>query len=151
MTRTFQRALVRPLGIRTRSDMTSGLITATTMSALNRETPTKETHKMVELHVEGRLKWLWVRIGEALKLLGPTNAGRWWPAWVSGGREWVLGSSKATNAVCLVVLNLGTNSALSRQPEPGKKHYMQLYWPPRCHHLGPFSQFSKNKSTKKAY
>jgi hypothetical protein len=41
--------------------------------------------------------------------------------WVSGGRKWVLGSSKAVNAACLAVFDLSTNSAVSRQLESAKK------------------------------
>jgi hypothetical protein len=96
--------------------MTSGLTTATATSALNRGPPTKETLEMPEMHVEKRLKWLWVRIGETLRRPRSTNAGRWWLVWVSG-RKWVLGSSKDTNVACLAAFDLGTDSALSRQPE----------------------------------
>jgi hypothetical protein len=56
-------------------------------------------------------------IGETLKRLRSTNAGRWWLVWVSGGRKWVLGSSKAANVACLAVFDPDTNSALSRQLE----------------------------------
>jgi hypothetical protein len=106
--------------------MTLGLTTATATSALSRETPTKETAEMAETHVtaemaethvEIRLKRLWVRIGETLKQLRSTSAGRWWLVWVSGGRKWVLGSSKATNVACLAVFDPDTNSALSWQLE----------------------------------
>jgi hypothetical protein len=42
--------------------------------------------------------------------------GGWYGSvWVSGGRKWVLGSSKATNVACLAVFDPDTNSALSRQ------------------------------------
>jgi hypothetical protein len=58
-----------------------------------------------------------VSIGETLKRLRSTNAGRWWLVWVSGGRKWVLGSSKATSVACLAVFDPDTNSALSRQLE----------------------------------
>ena len=95
LTRGFQWALVRPLGIKTRSDITSGLTTTIATSALSRETSTKETPETAEMHVEKRLKRLWVSIGETLKRLRSTNAGRWWLLWVSGGRKWVPGSSKA--------------------------------------------------------
>jgi hypothetical protein len=101
--------------------MTSGLTTMTATSALSRETPTKETHETAETHIEKRLKRLWVRIGETMKRLRSTSAGRWWLVWVSGGRKWVLGSSKAVNAVCLAVFDPSTNSALSRQPESVRK------------------------------
>ena len=66
-----------------------------------------------------------------MKRLRSTSAGRWWLVWVSGGREWVLGSSKAVNAACLAVFDPSTNSALSRQPESVKKCHMALYGPPR--------------------
>jgi hypothetical protein len=66
----------------------------------------------------------------AMKRLRSTSAGRWWLVWVSGGREWVLGSSKAVNAVaCLAVFDPSTNSALSQQPESAKKFHMALYGP----------------------
>ena len=94
--------------------MTSGLTTATATSALSRGTPTKETPEML---VKERLKRLLVRIGETLKRLRSTSAGRWWLVWVSGGRKWVLGSSKATNVAYLAVFDPDTNSALSRQLE----------------------------------
>jgi hypothetical protein len=71
--------------------------------------------KTAETHVDKRLKRLWVRIGETLKRLKSTSAGRWWLVWVSGGWKWVLGSSKATNVACLAVFDPDTNSALSRQ------------------------------------
>ena len=67
----------------------------------------------VETHIEKRLKRLWVRIGETLKRLRSTSAGRWWLVWVSGCRKWVLGTSKTTNVACLAVFDLGTNNALS--------------------------------------
>ena len=38
-----------------------------------------------------------------MKRLRSTSAGRWWLVWVSGGRKWVLGSSKAVNVACLGV------------------------------------------------
>ena len=60
-----------------------------------------------------------VSIGETLKRLRSTNAGRWWLVWVSGGRKWVLGSSKATNVACLAGFDPDTNSAPSRQLEIG--------------------------------
>jgi hypothetical protein len=37
-----------------------------------------------------------------------------WLVWVSGGRKWVLGSSKAVNAACLAVFDPSTSIALSR-------------------------------------
>ena len=70
--------------------MTLGLTTVTVTSALSRETPTTETHVTAKTHVEKRLKRQWVRIGETLKRLSSTSAGRWWLVWVSGGRMWVL-------------------------------------------------------------
>ena len=66
-----------------------------------------------------------------MKRLRSTSAGRWWLVWVSGGRKWVLGSSKAVNAACLAVFDPSTNSALSRQPESAKKFHMGLYGPLR--------------------
>ena len=42
------------------------------------------------------------------------SAGRWWLVWVSGGRKWVPGSSKAVNVACLAVFDPSTNSALSQ-------------------------------------
>jgi hypothetical protein len=109
--------------------MNSGLTTATATSALSRETPTKETPETAETHVEKRLKGLWVRIGETLKRLRSTSAGRWRLVWVGGGRNWVMGSSKAVNAACLAEYDLtsSTNSALSRQPESSKKNDICSY------------------------
>jgi hypothetical protein len=78
-------------------------------SALNRGTPTKTT---AETPVENRLKRLWLRIGEAMKRLRWARVGRWWLAWVSGARLWVLGSSKAANVACSVVLDVDTVHAL---------------------------------------
>ena len=109
--------------------MTSGLTTVTATSALSRETPTKETPETAETHVEKRLKRLWVRTGETMKRLRSTSAGRWWLVWVSGGRKWVLGSSKAVNAACLAVFDPSTNSALSRQPESVVFFHMRVYGP----------------------
>jgi hypothetical protein len=59
----------------------------------------------------------------AMKRLRPTSAGRWWLVWVSGGRKWVLGSSKAVDAACLAVFDPSTNIALhvSRQLESAQK------------------------------
>jgi hypothetical protein len=88
--------------------MASGLPSATATSALSRETPTKETPETAEIHVEKRLKRLWVRIGEILKRLRWTSVGRWWLAWVGGARRWVLRSSKATATTT-------ATSALSRE------------------------------------
>ena len=110
--------------------MTLGLTSVIATSALSRETPTKETPETAETHVEKRLKRLWVRIGETLKRLRSTSAGRWWLVWVSGGRKWVLGSSKAVNAACLAVFDPTTDSALSRQPESVEKNCMGVYDPP---------------------
>jgi hypothetical protein len=62
-----------------------------------------------------------------MERLRSTSAGRWWLVWVSGGRKWVLGSSKAVNAACLVIFDPSTNSTLSRQPESVEKLYMRLY------------------------
>ena len=110
--------------------MASGLTSVTVTSALSREMSTKEKPETAETHIKERPKRLWVRIGETLKRLRSTSAGRWWLVWVSGGREWVLGSSKAVNAACLAVFDPSTNSALSRQPESVKKFhmgYMTLY------------------------
>jgi hypothetical protein len=83
--------------------------TATATSVLSRETPTRETHEMAETHVEKRLKQMWVRIGETLKRLRSTDAGRWRLVWVSDGRKWVLGLSKAANVACLAIFNPDTN------------------------------------------
>ena len=66
-----------------------------------------------------------------MKRLRSTTGGRWWLVWVSGGREWVLGSSKAVNAACLAIFDPSTNSALSRQPESAKKSHMRVYGPLR--------------------
>jgi hypothetical protein len=82
--------------------------TTTATSALSRETPTKETPKTAETHEEKRLKRLLVRIGETLKRLRWTSVGRWWLAWVSGARRWVLGSNKAANTARLIVFDANT-------------------------------------------
>ena len=95
-----------------------------------RETHTKETPETAEMHVEKRLQRLWVRIGKTLKRLRSTSAGRWWLVWATGGRNWVLGSSKAVDAACSAVFDPCTNIALSRQPESVKKivwGYMTLH------------------------
>jgi hypothetical protein len=81
------------------------------------ETPTKETSETAETHVEKRLKHMSNAWNTPEKRLSSTTAGRWWLVWVSGGRKWVLGSSKATNVACLAVFDPATNSALSRQLE----------------------------------
>ena len=52
-----------------------------------------------------------------MKWLKSTSVGQWWLVWVSGARQWVLGSSKAANAACLAVFDLGTAGALPRQLE----------------------------------
>jgi hypothetical protein len=75
---------------------------------ISREMHTKETPGTAESHLEKRLKRLWVRIGENLKRLRCTSVGRWWLAWVSGARWWVLRSSKAANAACSAVLDVDT-------------------------------------------
>jgi hypothetical protein len=56
-----------------------------------------------------------------MQRLRSTSARRWWLVWVSGGRKWVLGSSKAVYAACLAVFDPNTNSALSRQLESASK------------------------------
>ena len=81
----------------------------------------KETHKTSKTHVEKHLKRMWMRIGETLKWLRSTSAGRWWLVWVSGGWKWGLGSSKAVGAACLIVFDPSTSSTLYRQPESAKK------------------------------
>jgi hypothetical protein len=72
-----------------------------------------------------------VRIGETLKTAEVNQCWSvlWWLVWVSGGRQWVRRSSKATNAACLAVFDLGTDSALSRQPESAKKKKKKPYGP----------------------
>jgi hypothetical protein len=82
--------------------------TTTATSALSRETPTKETPRTAETHIEKRLKRLWVRIRETWKRLSWTTVGRWWLAWFSGARRWVLGSSKAANVACSAVFDADT-------------------------------------------
>jgi hypothetical protein len=67
--------------------MTSGLTTTTATSALSRETPAKDTPETHGTHVEKRVKWRSVRIGETLKRLRSTSVGRCWLVWVSGGRQ----------------------------------------------------------------
>jgi hypothetical protein len=70
-----------------------GRTTATAMSALSRETPTKETPETAETHVEKRLQTPEKRLKTPEERLRSTSASRWWLVWVSGGRKWVLGSS----------------------------------------------------------
>ena len=67
-----------------------------------------KTLETVETHIEKRLKRLWVRIGDTLKRLRWTSVGRWWLAWVSGARRWVLGSSKAANVAYSAVFDADT-------------------------------------------
>jgi hypothetical protein len=108
--------------------MTSGLTTVAAASALSREMPTKETPKTAETHIEKRLKRLWVRTGETMKRLRLTSAGRWWLVWVSGGRKWVLGSSKAVNVAGLAVFGPSTNSAPSQLLGQTKKTAFGVMW-----------------------
>ena len=79
--------------------------------------------------LEKGLKRLWVTIGETWKRPMSTSAGRWWLAWVSGGRKWALGSNNATNVACLAVFDPSTNSALSRLlehlPKKTRSHSFQ--------------------------
>ena len=56
----------------------------------SRTTGRSEIPKTAETHVEERPKRLWVRVGEIMKRLRWTSVGRWWLAWVSGARRWVL-------------------------------------------------------------
>jgi hypothetical protein len=58
-------------------------------------------------------------------------AGGWYGSVV--GWQWVIGLSKPTNVAYLAVFDLGTDSALSRQPKCVKKKrsHMALYDPPR--------------------
>jgi hypothetical protein len=101
--------------------MALGLTNATATLALSRETPTKETPKTAETHVEKRLNRLWVRIGETLKRLSWTSVGRWWLAWVSGAWWWVLGSSTATNTtIATPAPNRETHT--KKTPETAEMH-----------------------------
>ena len=96
--------------------MASGLTTTTATSALGRETPTctKETPETPEMDLQKRLKQLSMRTRETLKRLRSASVGQWWLMWVSGARQWVLGSSKAANAVCLAVFDPVTFCSLSQ-------------------------------------
>ena len=94
--------------------MTSGLTTTTATLALSRETPTKETPETPETDIQKRLKRLSVRTRETLKRLRSASVDQWWLMWVSGARQWVLGSSKAANAVCLAVFDPVTFCSLSQ-------------------------------------
>ena len=80
------------------------------------------------MHVGKHLKRLWRSIGETLKWLRSTSDGRWWLVWVSGGRKWVLGSSKAVNVAALAVFDPSTNSALylGNQNAPKKMTYLEV-------------------------
>ena len=91
--------------------------------------PPRQRLVMPETHIQKRLKRPSVRIGETLKRLRSTRVGRWWLLWVSSARQWVLGSSKATDAACLAAIDLSTDSALSRLLESVKKFHMGLYDP----------------------
>ena len=87
------------------------------MSALSRETLGTETLEMPDMDRQKLLKQLSVRTKETLKRLRSAGVGQWWLVWVSGARQWVLGSSKATNAVCLAVFDPVTFCALSQMAE----------------------------------
>jgi hypothetical protein len=130
--------------------MTSGLTTVTATSALSRETPTKETPETAETHIEKRLKRLWMRTGETMKRLRSTIAGRWWKVWVSGGRKWVLGSSKAVNVACLAVVDPSTNSALSQLLGENKKQRLDfiVFGPARSRYCCP--EFKKKRQKRGA-
>jgi hypothetical protein len=108
--------------------MISGLTTVTATSALSRETTTKETLGTAEMRVEKRLKRLWMRTRETMKRLRSTSAIRWWLVWASGGRMWVLGSSKAVNVACLAVFDPSTNNALSQFLGKNKKNAFGVMW-----------------------
>jgi hypothetical protein len=97
--------------------MTSSLTTTTTTSARSREMPTKETPKTTEMDIQKHLKWVSVRTRETLKRLKSAGVGQWWLLWVSGARQWVLGSSKAVNAICLAVFDPVTFCSLSQMAE----------------------------------
>jgi hypothetical protein len=103
--------------------MTSGLTTATVTLILSRETPTKETSETHKTHVQERLKRLWVMIGENLKRLRWTNVGRWWLAWVSGARRWVLGSSKAANTTSATSALIVEKRLLKKRLKRQKRTY----------------------------
>jgi hypothetical protein len=107
-------------GDETRWYMTSGLTTATATPALNRETPTKDTHETHETHVENRLKRMLVRIEETLKRLRSTGVGQWWLVWVSGGRQWCW--DRAKPPMCHVWPHL---------TPPQKAHYRDNQNPPK--------------------
>ena len=97
--------------------MTSGLTTTTATLALSRETPTKETPETPETDIQKRLKRLSVRTRETLKRLRSASVDQWWLMWVSGARQWVLGSSKAANVVCLAVFDPVAFCSLSQMAE----------------------------------
>jgi hypothetical protein len=113
----FQQALVPLLQIKTRGAVMPGLTTTTATPVLSRETPTKETHETPEMDIQKRLKRLSVRTRETLKRLKSAGVGQWWLVWVSGARQWVLGSSKAANAVGLAVFDSVTFCSSSQMAE----------------------------------
>ena len=70
---------------------------------------------------------------KCMKRLRSTSAGRWWLVWVSGGRKWVLGSSKAVNVACLAVFDPDTNSSVEAHiPAYEKKRRILVAEIERC-------------------
>jgi hypothetical protein len=85
LTRAFQWALVRPLEMKTRSDMASGRKKRLkTLRALGNKKRLKQLEERLDERLEKRLKRLWVRIEATMRRLRWTSVGRWWLAWVSG-------------------------------------------------------------------
>jgi hypothetical protein len=64
-----------------------------------------ETRDMPEIDRQKRLKRLSVGTKETPERLRSPGVGQWWLVWVSGARQWVLGSSKAANVGCLAVFD----------------------------------------------
>jgi hypothetical protein len=83
--------------------------------------PPKETPQTPEMSIRKSMKRLSVTTRETLKRLRSACVGQWWLVWVSGARQWVLGSSKAANAhanvVCLAVLAPVTFCSLYQMAE----------------------------------
>jgi hypothetical protein len=71
----------------------------------------------MDILVQIRLIRLSMRTRETMRRLRSAGVVRWWLVWVNGARQWVLGSSKAANAVCLPVFDPVTFCSLSQVTE----------------------------------
>ena len=97
--------------------MTSGLTTTAT-SALSRETPTKETREMPEIHLHTETPK--TVVSEEERDSETVEISRCWSVVASVG-QWCLavgaGSNKAANAVCLATFDPITFCSLSQMAE----------------------------------